>query len=143
MRRPLPLFASTALACLLGCSGPAPSAAADEPSAKTPAPAAQGSYREASISDLEQKLGTVKLLDVRSQREFERGHVAGARLLPVSELPGRLAELREWRGEEVWVICQSGGRSASAGKLLKREGFDVVNVRGGTGAWVAAGKPVQ
>ena len=148
MRFCLPSLFSLALVSGLGCSGAAPLAAADAngstpPASSSPVPAAEGSYREASISDLASKLGSVKLLDVRSQGEFDRGHVAGAVLLPVSELPGRLAELQDWLGEEVWVICQSGGRSAKAGHLLQGEGFDVVNVRGGTGAWIAAGKPVE
>ncbi len=33
------------------------------------------------------------LIDVRQPREYEQGHIPGARLIPVAELPGRLAEL--------------------------------------------------
>ncbi len=139
MRRALLPFATFGLAAALGCSGAAPAEAPDAPAATPKA----GSYREASIADLADKLGQVKLLDVRSQGEFDRGHVAGARLLPVGDLPKRLAELEEWRGQEIWLICQSGGRSARAGQRLKGEGFDVVNVRGGTGAWIASGRPVE
>lgn len=138
---------------LTACAS-APTPSPDAPAAQearteaapTPKPAAAtatGSYRDASIDDLQAVLPAAKLLDVRSPGEYERGHVAGARLLPVGDLPGRLDELEAWRGEEIWVICQSGGRSARAGKLLESRGFKVVNVQGGTGAWIAAGKPVE
>jgi rhodanese-related sulfurtransferase len=33
------------------------------------------------------------LVDVRQPKEYERGHIPGSRLIPVAELPGRLAEL--------------------------------------------------
>jgi rhodanese-related sulfurtransferase len=137
---------------LVACSRPAPPASSVEatspPAAKgapeaTPEPPKTGSYRDASIGDLEEVLATAHLLDVRSSAEFEGGHVPGARLLPNSELPTRLAELEEWRSEEIWLICQSGGRSGRAGQLLKAEGFNVVNVRGGTGAWIASGRPIE
>lgn len=131
------------LLLLVGCGRPTPEAPPTDAAAPTEAPAPAGSYRDADLADLEAKLPGVHLLDVRSQGEFDRGHVAGARLLPTAELPKRLGELEEWRGEEIWLICQSGGRSARAGQLLKEHGFDVVNVRGGTGAWIASGRPVD
>jgi rhodanese-related sulfurtransferase len=143
-----PALLALAILCTAACSSPPPATSAPPATQapKTePAPAATpaGRYREASIEDLEKALPAVKLLDVRSPGEFESGHVAGARLIPVGDLPNRLSELDAWKGEEVWVICQSGGRSAKAGQLLAGEGFQVVNVRGGTGAWIAAGKPVE
>jgi rhodanese-related sulfurtransferase len=33
------------------------------------------------------------LIDVRQPREYEQGHIPGARLIPLAELPDRLAEL--------------------------------------------------
>jgi rhodanese-related sulfurtransferase len=39
------------------------------------------------------------------------------------------------------LICKSGGRSARAGEFLAELGFDVVNVLGGTDAWVESGEP--
>ncbi len=141
---------------LTACSAPADSApAAGEPApaagkAEAPAdkpeatPKAAGSYRDASIDKLEEVLPTLPLLlDVRTAREYEGGHVKGAKLIPVAELSGRLGEIEAHRGDEIWIICQSGGRSAKAGHILKAEGFRVVNVLGGTGAWKAAGKPVE
>jgi rhodanese-related sulfurtransferase len=85
--------------------------------------------------------GDVLVLDVRESREYRAGHVPGARSLPLSLLPVRLAELP--RGRAVYVVCESGGRSAQATSLLRSVGIPAVNVAGGTGAWIAAGRPVE
>ena len=47
------------------------------------------------------KPGEYQLVDVRTPREYERGHLPGARLIPVNELPGRLTELE--RGKPTFV----------------------------------------
>lgn len=120
---------------------PAPTAGQSSSSAPSaPAP------REIDVATLKADLDAGRvpfLLDVRTPGEFGGGHVAGAVNIPVSDLQGRLAELEGARGKPVYVICQSGGRSAAAAKLLSGKGFETLNVSGGTGAWVAAGLPVE
>ncbi len=54
--------------------------------------------RTASAAELDTFLrthtaGEYNLVDVRSRAEYERGHLPGARLIPLSELPQRHAEL--------------------------------------------------
>lgn len=148
MRTPALLFALLLTACATPAdSAPSAEPAADE-SAQKPAPKApeapSGAYRDASVADLEQALPEIGLLlDVRTPKEFEGGHVPGARLIPVGEIAARIGELEPHRGEEIWVICQSGARSARAAALLRDRGMKVVNVLGGTAAWKAAGKPVE
>jgi rhodanese-related sulfurtransferase len=83
----------------------------------------------------------VLVVDVREAREFRPGHVPGATNLPLSSLPAWLPELP--RDRPVYVICQSGNRSARATALLRGAGVDATNVAGGTGAWIAAGRPVE
>lgn len=81
------------------------------------------------------------LLDVREGDEWAAGHAPTAHHLPMTELPGRLAEVPSDR--EVAVICRSGGRSAQVVAYLLRNGWDQVrNVEGGMGDWAAAGRPV-
>jgi len=81
------------------------------------------------------------LLDVREPAEWQAGHVAGALLVPLGQLEGRLAALP--RDQRVVVICRSGNRSATATSLLVRSGFDAVNLRGGMQAWSSAGLPLE
>ncbi|MGW4213472.1 rhodanese-like domain-containing protein [Lentzea sp. NPDC004789] len=85
--------------------------------------------------------GNAFVLDVREAREYRAGHVPGARNVPLSVLPARVAELPDDR--PVYVICQSGGRSAQATDLLRAVAIDAVNVLGGTGAWIGSGRPVE
>ena len=76
------------------------------------------------------------LLDVREDWEWSVGNLAhrGARLVPLGELAGRLAEVP--RDRAVVVCCKSGQRSERAAKLLMDRGYqDVVNLRGGLVAW--------
>lgn len=120
---------------------------ATTPVASAGAPAAKASaVRDIDVATLQADLAAGKvpvLVDVRTPDEYARGHVAGAKLIPVSELQARLAELESFKDKPVYLICQSGGRSAAAGKILAEKGFTAVNVAGGTGAWIAAGYPVE
>lgn len=83
------------------------------------------------------------LLDVREVSEFAEGHAPNARLIPLGELGGRLAEIAAYKDKPVAVICRSGRRSAKAVKLLQDAGYTKVsNVSGGITAWQKAGLPV-
>ncbi|HYR34119.1 MAG TPA: rhodanese-like domain-containing protein [Burkholderiales bacterium] len=74
------------------------------------------------------------LLDVREPWEYEKARIEGARLVPMSEVPGRLAELDQDR--EVVAICHHGGRSAQVAMLLEKAGYTKVhNLLGGVDAW--------
>ncbi|WP_232337470.1 rhodanese-like domain-containing protein [Deinococcus arboris] len=80
------------------------------------------------------------LVDVREQSEYNEVHAEGAQLLPLSELEARYQELPQDR--ELVMICRSGARSARAGEFLKERGYgQVVNLAGGTMAWVEGGLP--
>ena len=107
-------------------------------------------------------------LDVRTEGEFEAGHPAGARNIPVLELDPATREPRPNpdfvatvertlpRATKLIVGCQAGGRSQHACELLAQAGWkDVTNVRGGFGGardhsgrvvvpgWREAGLPVE
>jgi rhodanese-related sulfurtransferase len=74
------------------------------------------------------------LLDVREPWEFERARIEGARLVPMREVPARLAEIGEDR--EVVAICHHGGRSMQVAMFLEKQGFKRVhNLMGGIDAW--------
>ncbi|HEX5728890.1 rhodanese-like domain-containing protein [Microbacterium sp.] len=92
-----------------------------------------------TVQQLRERSGT-PLIDVREVDEFANGHVPGAVNLPMSTLGDHLDQLPD---EPFDVICQVGGRSARVVDALSARGYDVTNVDGGTGEWVAAGFPVE
>ncbi len=81
------------------------------------------------------------LVDVREASEYAEGRVPGAVNLPMGVLTSRLHELD--RTAPVHVICASGNRSSAMVDVLVAQGFDAVNVRGGTQAWISSGRPVE
>jgi rhodanese-related sulfurtransferase len=80
------------------------------------------------------------VVDVRETNEFVAAHVPGAVNIPMGRLILRLDELD--RSAPVHLICTSGNRSGAMVDVLVAQGFDAVNVRGGTIAWVQSGRPV-
>jgi rhodanese-related sulfurtransferase len=86
--------------------------------------------------------GQAVLIDVREPWENEQSRIPGAVLIPIGELPDRLAEIPEDR--EVYVHCRVGGRSGKAVEYLREHGRSrVFNVVGGIDAWKEAGLPVD
>jgi cysteine synthase/rhodanese-related sulfurtransferase len=86
---------------------------------------------------------TSALIDVRSPDEYATGHAPGAKNVPLPDLTGGWATgLPEDRDAPIVTVCKVGERSLYAMLVLKAMGYhDVVNVRGGLQAWVAAGLP--
>jgi hydroxyacylglutathione hydrolase len=83
----------------------------------------------------------LQLLDVRMPREWDEGHLPGARYLFLGELPRKLKDLNP--DKPVVVYCASGYRSSLAASLLQANGFrNVQNVPGSYAAWTAAELPV-
>jgi adenylyltransferase/sulfurtransferase len=75
----------------------------------------------------------VTVLDVRTRQEWEIARLPGSRLIPLAELPGRLAELDP--ATPVVALCHFGPRSAEATRLLREHGFRALNLTGGLDAW--------
>ncbi len=80
------------------------------------------------------------VVDIRDPEEMDEGRIAGSLLLPLHELPVRLAELP--RGRPVVAYCRSGIRSLAAARLLRESGFEAASLRGGMEAWRRLRKPV-
>ncbi|GGC00474.1 MBL fold metallo-hydrolase [Pseudoduganella buxea] len=84
-----------------------------------------------------------QIVDVREAPEFidRLGHLPGARLVPLSQLPQYLPQLD--RERPVIAVCRSGVRSAQACVLLAKAGFgQVANLAGGMLRWNSEGLPV-
>lgn len=87
------------------------------------------------LKERQQKDDNYLFLDVREPHEIEFCNIGGT-FIPLGDVAARLAEFSDWKSKEVIVFCRSGGRSATAQKILLQEGFeDVTNVKGGILAW--------
>jgi len=98
-----------------------------------------------TVDELHDRLGAAApptVLDVRTDREWDAGHIDGAIHVFGGELPGRLGELPSGPAP-LAVVCGGGYRSLVAISVLERAGYEgLLNVTGGMGAWRAAHLPV-
>jgi len=98
-----------------------------------------------STNELRSRLkdGGVVLLDVRPALEFEAGHIAGARSIPVAELQKRLKELPKDR--EIVAYCRGPYcvYADEAVDLLRAKGYKAVRFNDGFPDWKAVGLPVE
>jgi len=113
-------------------------------SAWTAAGLPQSHTPQLSPLDLQQRLARgekFRVIDVRSDGEWNGGHIDGARHIMGGFLADRAAEL-ENGNDPIAVICGAGYRSTVAASILERAGIGpVFNVTGGMGAWERAGLP--
>ena len=66
------------------------------------------------------------VLDVRTDTEWEEGHLDGAKHIVLNAIPDHIEEVKSWN-QPVITVCKSGGRSQSAANFLKQQGIDVIN----------------
>jgi rhodanese-related sulfurtransferase len=94
---------------------------------------------EVTVDELESALQSgAPLIDVREIDEYHAGHVPGAVLVPLATVPSALDRFPT--DQRTYVICKSGARSHRACEFLVDQGRDVVNVAGGTLAWISSGR---
>lgn len=96
---------------------------------------ATGKVAQIQWADVERRGEGDVVLDVRTQGEYDRGHIEGALHIPLDDLRERLGELP--RDRRLLVHCQSGLRSYLACRILAQEGFTCANVAGGFGFYAA------
>lgn len=76
----------------------------------------------------------IVIVDVRQQEEYDNYHIPSAKLIPLGELSSRYTELNQ--DDDIYVICESGGRSDLAMNFLISKGFNkVANVLPGMRQW--------
>lgn len=85
----------------------------------------------------------ITLLDVRTPEEFAEGHIEGAILIPVQVLNESLSKLQSAKGGKIIVYCHSGNRSVAASRILVKNGFLPLNVKGGISGWKSEGLSVS
>ena len=75
------------------------------------------------------------ILDVREQDEFDEGHIAGAILIPYTEIKNKSAEMLPNKDAQILVYCRSGRRSKIAAESLSKLGYTNVKEFGGIIDW--------
>ncbi len=81
------------------------------------------------------------ILDVRRQDEWDQGHIPGATLVTLDELPNRLSEVP--KDKKIVVYCRTGVRSAKGRDILRQAGYpQVTSLDGGITQWQAQGQQV-
>ena len=112
---------------------------------RTPMAASGATEGDMTVTELKARIdrGDAPLIvDVREPVEFEICRIPGAVLIPLHQLPSRLAELDA--SKEIVLQCKVGGRSASATAFLRRAGFARArNLTGGILAWIDQVDPSQ
>src|SRR6476469_6435619 len=78
-----------------------------------------------------------QVVDVRTDVEFEAGHIPGARHIPVAELQRESAGLA--KEQAIVIYCRSGNRSGPAAEAFDASGWDAHSIDGGLLAWHEAG----
>jgi len=81
----------------------------------------------------------VTLLDVRTIQEYKSGHLRDATLIPVQALAQNLGMLKQDKNKRIIVYCRTGSRSVSASRILEKNGFTPLNVKGGIIQLMGAG----
>ena len=83
------------------------------------------------------------LVDVRSQAEYDSGHILDAKHVPQDQLASSAETLKRYKDKVVIACCESGMRSGAAARVLQAQGFTkVVNLKGGLQAWRAENLPL-
>lgn len=88
-----------------------------------------GGSGSADVKELLQQ--GAKVIDVRTPSEFQGGHVAGSKNIPLQEFQARMNEVKKIK-EPIVLCCASGMRSGQALRLLKQHREDCVNGGGWT-----------
>lgn len=75
-----------------------------------------------------------QLIDVREPQEFDKGHILGARNIPLTQMKHRLVEIRQ--DKPVYLYCQNNGRSTRAAHMLHKKGYrHIYQLKGGFKKW--------
>lgn len=91
----------------------------------------------------ELEAGRALVFDIREPHEHATGVAAGMRLLPMSQLEARLAEIPRDSAQPVLLICNTQNRSARMATLLHERGYtNVRHVSSGMSGWAGRGWPM-
>ena len=102
-------------------------------------------YRNVTTDVFESQIKSenVQILDVRTKKEFDEGHLAEAKQIDIkNEDFMKTAKTVLDKSKTIAVYCRSGKRSANAAKQLSDAGYKVINMKGGILKWESEKKPI-
>lgn len=76
-----------------------------------------------------------KILDVRTEEEFNEGHIDNAILLPLDKINDKVEEVFKDKNETILVYCRSGVRSKQAAQIMSKKGYTNILEFGGIIDW--------
>jgi len=84
-----------------------------------------------------QQNSKLNIIDVRTTGEYNGplGHINGAKSIPLSNIQESIKNFNSDGNMIYYVICQSGGRSARATRIMIDNGINAINILGGMTAW--------
>jgi rhodanese-related sulfurtransferase len=87
-----------------------------------------------NVNDMDELIGKVDLIDIREPYEYKSRSIRSSKNIPMDTL---LNSPNKYLNKEktYYIVCQSGGRSSAACRMLRQQGYDVVNVAGGVGSY--------
>lgn len=79
----------------------------------------------------------IELLDVRTEREFNSGHIKNSKNIDVLNVEGFTKQIQKLdKNKPIYIYCRTGNRSRRAAKILHKAGFkDIIDLKGGYVAW--------
>jgi rhodanese-related sulfurtransferase len=75
------------------------------------------------------------LIDVRTPSEFKSGSIKGAKNINVTGPDFNRETAKLDKSKQYFIFCRSGARSGHACRMMSAQGFKVINLSGGVGAW--------
>ena len=83
------------------------------------------------------------VLDIRTAKDFENGHIINAVNIDAAKLAEREKELEKYKDKTVVICCGQGQESTRAARSLKMKGFEkLYSLKGGISAWQSASLPL-
>ncbi len=83
------------------------------------------------------------VVDVRTDGEFNQGHIVNAVNIPQKSIEEQLTKLNKYRNKPIIMACRTGQVASGVGSRLRKNGFEqVYNLAGGLAAWEGANLPL-
>lgn len=94
----------------------------------------RNSVNSVDVNEIDRLLGKIELIDIREPYEYMGGHLPTAKNIPMDTVLSAPEKYLD-KSKEYHIICHSGSRSSMTCNILKQNGFNIVNVAGGTGRY--------